>query len=328
MLQKMKQQLIDNIQKAKKKGELTAHKVYEITQDSVVHTAQNIKAGANDLRAITKEAITVSIQSLIDAEEASKEKISAALHGAINGIKQVESKILDSTHKEIIQSKKRLKKEEEKLAQALNEAFEGARESAGNFNEKIKADIEVALVDAKLKSTELLGITRDTVKAAVSNAITIGTEVEKTIVNITRDATSKALAEARFSAKRARKVSETVLSAAVESAEELGSYISETASATAEGIHLGLIDNVESIHQSLDKAGKGVVEFAADDLEQTKKDLNAVGDLFVETLRTVADRSGEVAKNILHELATSPIIIDAGHNSLYWWSCFAWRYKS
>ena len=36
-------------------------------------------------------------------------------------------------------------------------------------------------------------------------------------------------------------------------------------------------------------AGEGAKEFAADDLKQTKEDLETVGDLFVETLRKIAD---------------------------------------
>jgi ElaB/YqjD/DUF883 family membrane-anchored ribosome-binding protein len=38
-------------------------------------------------------------------------------------------------------------------------------------------------------------------------------------------------------------------------------------------------------------------------LEQVKEDLEATGDLFAETLRRVADNSGEAAKEMLHELA-------------------------
>jgi len=43
--------------------------------------------------------------------------------------------------------------------------------------------------------------------------------------------------------------------------------------------------------------------FATEDLKQTKEDLEAVGDLFVETLRKVAGSSGEAARDILNELA-------------------------
>ena len=44
-------------------------------------------------------------------------------------------------------------------------------------------------------------------------------------------------------------------------------------------------------------------DFAVEDLEQTKDDLETLGDLFVESLRKVADKSGKVAKETLHHLA-------------------------
>ncbi|MEA3547393.1 MAG: hypothetical protein U9R66_06990 [Thermodesulfobacteriota bacterium] len=179
MLQEMKQQLTEDIKKAKESGQLTAQQVHDITRDAVAQNAKKMKEGAKNLRDITKEAVTTTIQSLVDAEEAGKDKISAALHGAVDGIKQVESQILDTTHKEISQTKRQLQEKEAKLAEKLNEAFEGAREAAGNFTEKVKADIEKALADAKLKSDEL----RDTVKEAVHKAIEAGTDVEGTVVS-------------------------------------------------------------------------------------------------------------------------------------------------
>jgi len=76
-------------------------------------------------------------------------------------------------------------------------------------------------------------LTRDTVKEAVHKAIDTGTKVEETVVEITRNATAKALEEARFTEERARKVSESVLSAAVEAAEGLGSHVKETGTSGA-----------------------------------------------------------------------------------------------
>jgi len=119
MLQEMKQQLTESIKKAKESGELTAHQVYDITRDGVVQSTQKLKGGGKELREITKEALTTTIQSLVDAGEASQEKISAALHGAVDGVKEVESQILEATHKEFHQVKKELRDEEAKLAEGL-----------------------------------------------------------------------------------------------------------------------------------------------------------------------------------------------------------------
>jgi hypothetical protein len=130
MLKEMKQQLIENINKAKESGELTAHQVYEITRNGVAETAQKLKGGAKDLREITKEAVMTTVQALVDAGDASQEKISAALHGAVDGVKQTESQILETTRKELSLAKKQLWKEEAKLAEGLRTAMGGAKEAA------------------------------------------------------------------------------------------------------------------------------------------------------------------------------------------------------
>jgi len=303
MLKETKQHAAESIKKAKNSGKLTVQRVYEITRGEAADTAKNLKAEAKDLRRTTKDLVTSAVQSLKDAEDTSREKVSAALHGTVDGVRQVEKRILDATHAELSQTKARLQAEEAKLAKELREILDGARDAAGNFSGEVKSNMEIAVTDAKLKSTELLGLTREAVKAAVGKSIESGTKVEEAIVNVTRDATAKGLAEARLSAERARKVSETVLSAAVEAAEELNSHVKETASAATEGVRQGLTHAIERTRDDIGKAGQGLKAFAIEDLRQTKDDLEVVGDLFIETLRKVADRSGEVASDVLHELA-------------------------
>ncbi len=297
----MKNQLIKNINKAKKNGELTAQQVYNIAYEGVIQAASTLDEEIIDLYAITKEAVTVSIQALVEAEETSLDKISAALHGTVDGIKQVETKVLNTIQNELIRIKTQLNEEEETLADSLHIALDGAEEAADNFTGNIKDNILTAVSDAKLKSAELLGLTISTVKQAVRKAIETSTQIEDDIINITRDATANAMAEARFSAERISKVSETVLLATVQAAEEIECDISEIASAATEGVRQGLSESVEFTHDSIAKARRNML--LAGNLEQVKEDLEAVGDLFVATLRRVADKSGKAAKEMLHELA-------------------------
>ena len=148
-------------------------------------------------------------------------------------MKQAESQAMETTRKELREVKTRLLNEEAKLAEGVHSAIDGAKEAAGSFSGDVKEGIETAVTDARLKSSELLGLTRETVKGAVRKAIDTGTNVEEAVVDITRHATATALQESRSTLERARTVSESVLSAAVESAEELGSHVAETASAAA-----------------------------------------------------------------------------------------------
>lgn len=183
MLDQTKQKIIEAIKKAKESGELTAHNVYDIAHEAAMQSAQELKKGAGNLRGITKETVTVSVQALVDAQEATEEKISAALHGTIDGIKQVESDLLETADKKFNEAKTQIQEGEEKLAESLNDAFDGAKEAAQSFSEDVQADVETALSDIKLKSTDLLDLTQTAVKEAVSKAIETGGDVEDVVLN-------------------------------------------------------------------------------------------------------------------------------------------------
>jgi len=299
----MQNELINSFNEARGNAELTAQQVYDITRKAALESVQNIKGGVKDLRAVAKAVVHSSVDALIEAEEASKEKISAALQGAFDGIKEIELQVMNSAQKELNQAKIKLLDEEAKLSNNINDALDGAKEAAHYFNDEVKADIEMALSDTKLKSTELLGLTKETVKEAVRKAIETEANIEQTIETITRDATNKAMQEASFTTERVSRISEAVLLAAVEAAEELGCSVSETANAAVEGVRHGLSDSIEFAHKSIDDIEHGAKEFAINDLKQTKDDLEVVGEVFVETLRKVADKSGAVASETLHELA-------------------------
>jgi len=127
--------------------------------------------------------------------------------------------------------------------------------------------------------------------------------VEETVAQITKDATEKALAEVHFSADRVRKVSQTVISAAVETAEEADTNIREVARGAVQGTREGVTSAVESTKETLSAAGAKTKSFATEDLARTKEDLEAVEDLFLETIRGVAGKSGKVASEVLTGLA-------------------------
>jgi gas vesicle protein len=185
----------------------------------------------------------------------------------------------------------------------VREALEGTRQSSEAFTGEMKEHIETAVTDTKLKYAELLGLTGETVKQAVKQVIDTGKDIEETVAQITRDATEKAFAEAHFSADRVRKVSHAVISAAVETAEEAGTNISEVARGAVHGTREGITSAVESTKETLSAAGAKTKSFVTEDLAQTKEDLEAVEDLFLETIRGVAGKSGKEGREILNGIA-------------------------
>jgi Family of unknown function (DUF6781) len=296
-------QIRSDLEQAEKNAALTASEVYQIARNTVVRATEGLTESSKDVRKLSSDALRAAVQTLVEGGEASRDKIAAATSGVCDGITQVERNLIERLEDALHEHSIRVQDERAALAKTARESLDSAREVANDYSGQVREDIEAAVADAKLRMMELLGITRQAVHEAVKTAVGNGTEVDETVRVIARDATVRAVDEMKFTADRARKVSEAVLSAAVAAAEEAGGSIRETAYGAAEGVREGLTEVVERTSKSLAGASKQAGEFTATELKRAKEDLETIGDLFVETLRKVADRSGTVASEVLSELA-------------------------
>ena len=292
----MKDRIVEELKKAKEAGQITMEKVSEIVRDAVSAAVAETKGSVEALRPVVKDAVAAAVDGLKDAGADAKETVEGAVEGAIAGVRNRGDQAAEATRDELRKLEKRLEDEKTELAQILRKGLEGAKEAGAALPEDVKGRVESAVSDIKLKSTELLGLTRQTVKEAVKEAIESGKDVKETVVHITRGATEKAMKEGRFSADRAKRIAEKVMSGAVEAAEEAGKEIKNVAVGAFEGVQKGIASAVESV-------GDKTKAFVREDLAKTKEDLEAIEGLFIETTRKVAQRSGDVAKDVLNDLA-------------------------
>ncbi len=217
------------------------------------------------------------------------------MEGAIEGVRVHKDRAVDVVRKEMCEVEEKLAAEKIKLAQSVRDALQGAKEAGALLPKEIGTRIEALSADIKLKSTELFGLTEQTVKEAVKQAIESGENVKETVAQIARDATERALKERRFTADRVKKIAEKVISGAVEAAEEAGKEVKDVAHGAFEGAQKGIASALESI-------GDKTKEFVHEDLAQTKEDLETIEKLFLETAGRVAKRSGKTAKAVLVDL--------------------------
>jgi len=292
----MKDRIVEELKKAREAGQITMEKVSEIVRDAVSAAVAETRGGVEGLRPVVKNAVAAAVEDLEEAEADAKEIVKGAVEGAIAGARSRGDYVVEATRDELRKLEKRLKDEKTELAQSLRKGLEGAKEAGAALPENIREKVESAVSDIKLKSTELLGLTRQTVKEAVKEAIESGKDVKETVVHITRDATEKAVKEGRFSADRAKRIAEKVMFGAVEAAEEAGKEIKDVAVGAFEGVQKGITSAVESV-------GDRTKAFVSEDIARTKEDLEAIEGLFIETIRKVAQRSDDVAKDVLNDLA-------------------------
>jgi len=293
---KMKDRIVEELKKAKEAGQITMEKVSEIVRDAVSAAVAETRGGVEELRPVVKNAVAAVVEGLKETEADAKETVKGAVEGAIAGARIRGDQAVEATRDELRKLEKRLEDERTELAQSLREGIEGAKDAGTALPEDIRERVESAVSDIKLKRTELLGLTRQTVKEAVKEAIKSGKDVKETVVHITGNATEKALKEGRFSADRAKRIAEKVMSGAVEAAEEAGKEIKNVAVGAFEGVQKGVASAVESV-------GDRTKAFVREDIDRTKEDLEAIEGLFIETIRKVAQRSGDVTKDVLNDLA-------------------------
>ncbi|MEA3414881.1 MAG: hypothetical protein U9R02_01805, partial [Thermodesulfobacteriota bacterium] len=160
----MKDRIVEELKKAKEAGKITMEKVSEIVRDAVSADVAETRGRIEDIRTIVKNAVTAAVEGLKEAEADVKETVKGAVEGAIAGVRSREDQAVEAIRDELRKLEKRLEDEKTELAQGLRKGLEGAKEAGAALPEDVKERVESAVSDIKLKSTELLGLTSQTVK--------------------------------------------------------------------------------------------------------------------------------------------------------------------
>jgi ElaB/YqjD/DUF883 family membrane-anchored ribosome-binding protein len=293
---KLKEQVIEELKKTKEAGQLTTEKVHDVVREAVSAAVSETDGSYKELRPVVKEAVAAAVEGLTEAGVDPKQTVEGAIAGAIAGACNSGDQAVEATREEIRQLEIRLEDETARLAQSLREGLEGVQEAGVALSEDARKHVEDTVANVILNSTELLGLTRQTVKEAVKQTIESGKDVKEIVTRIASDATEKALKEGRFTADRVKQIAEKVLSGAVEAAEETGKEAKDVAAGAFEGAQKGIMSAIESVENR-------TKSFLGEDPARTKEDPVFIDDLFIETTRKVARRSGEKAMKILNDLA-------------------------
>jgi hypothetical protein len=291
----VKDRIVEKIKRAKETGVITAQKIHDIVRKAVADAVSETKGGAEAIRPIVKDAISAAVERLRAPEADAAENIKAVLEGAVAGARAHKDQAVAVVRKELREVEEKLAAEKTELTQYVRDALQGAKEAGALWPEEIGTRIKSLSADIKLQSTELFGLTKQTVKDAVKQALKSGEDIKKTVAQIARDTTERALKEKRFTADRMKRIAEKVMSGAIEAAEEADKEVKDVARGAFEGAQKGIASAVEAI-------GVKTKEFVHDDLARTKEDLETIQALFLETAGRVAKRSGETAKAVLVDL--------------------------
>jgi F0F1-type ATP synthase membrane subunit b/b' len=194
----MKDRIAEELKKAKDAGQITKEKVADIVKTAVSDAAAGTWGRLESVRTVVKNAVVTGVEALKDAGIDAKENIEGVVEGAISGVRHRADRAVEAARQEFRKIETRLEDEKAGLAQSIREGLEGAKEAGTGLPEEVRNRLESAAADVKLKSAELLGLTRETVKEAVKKSIESGKDVKETVVRITKDVAERAVKEGRL----------------------------------------------------------------------------------------------------------------------------------
>ncbi|MEO1938457.1 MAG: hypothetical protein ABGW85_07495, partial [Sulfurimonas sp.] len=176
MLDTMKKKISEDIKEAYTSGKISAEEVNSIVGNAVSKAIESEKEGAEDINNVAKEAVATTVAELKSTGNERKDYIEAAINGTVSGISKNTEETINNIDMELLKTKYRLREQKESLAAQLKDALDGAKEAASNFPKEAKKEIEDAVTDTKLKSIEILGLMKETIKHSVKAIIDEGEE--------------------------------------------------------------------------------------------------------------------------------------------------------
>ena len=299
MLEKMKQEISDNIQKAYESGKITVQEIETTVENAVSKVAQHAKNGVVDMNMIAKEAVTTTIEELQLLGKVTKEIAEAVVNGTLNGINRYTKESMNEIDMELLKTKYRLQEQKDKFILHLKDAFDGVKEATSKFSGATQNELEEAVNNNKLKSIEVLGLMEETIKQSVKVVIEEGEDVQTRVAHITQEATKNALKAGRLTAQRTKAISELAIFSAIDASQELEKNIEETTLGAIEGTKLGIINSIERVAVELIEAKDRAVDFVEEDIQETIEDFKALENASLEALSSTMNRVESEAKEIL-----------------------------
>lgn len=238
----IKDRINEELKKAEEAGKVTTDSVYKILESAVSNVLSESKDGVAQLRPVVKDAVGAAMTGLKEIGADTKETVEGAVKGAIAGARSHGDQVVEATREEIQQLETRLAKEKAQLAENLTKGLEGARDAGETLSGDAKKWLESAIVDIKLKSTQLLGLTRQTVKEAVNQTKKTTSVLRQKARNAAGKTADKVTDKLKEAGKETAKATTKAASALADETRELGKKSVDVAKGAISGMWKGATD--------------------------------------------------------------------------------------
>lgn len=140
-----KEKIINNLQQAKRAGQLKTENIRDIVKTAVSEAVSEFKEGRAEISSLIQEAIAAVVEIFQDKKGEIKEEITASIEGAVEGISNARREAISDTQSEIQTLQVKLEKEEEQLQQEIDRVLEDLQTNSQDKSVQVKEAINSAI---------------------------------------------------------------------------------------------------------------------------------------------------------------------------------------
>ena len=231
--------------------------------------------------------------------------ISSVIDGLLRATSHDQEAFLYKTIYEKEQLEKSINAQKQAIRTTLAQTFDILEEHIANMHEESQSNALTALHDAKLRGIEMLGILKETTAEALLTTLEKGTDIQDTISEITKNLTFQTILEGSLCKQRILDISNTVISASIEIADEDLGNAKDILEGTINGVKEGITKAIDKFKNDLKYAPTEDMEGLLEtDLSELRKELNKIDEHFIILLEMLASQSDGISASLLKEMAT------------------------
>ena len=231
--------------------------------------------------------------------------ISSVIDGLLRATSHDQEAFLYKTIYEKEQLEKSINAQKQAIRTTLAQTFDILEEHIANMHEESQSNALTALHDAKLRGIEMLGILKETTAEALLTTLEKGTDIQDTISEITKNLTFQTILEGSLCKQRILDISNTVISASIEIADEDLGNAKDILEGTINGVKEGITKAIDKFKNDLKYAPTEDMEGLLEtDLSELRKELNKIDEHFITLLEMLASQSDGISASLLKEMAT------------------------
>ena len=231
--------------------------------------------------------------------------ISSVIDGLLRATSHDQEAFLYKTIYEKEQLEKSINAQKQAIRTTLAQTFDILEEHIANMHEESQSNALTALHDAKLRGIEMLGILKETTAEALLTTLEKGTDIQDTISEITKNLTFQTILEGSLCKQRILDISNTVISARIEIADEDLGNAKDILEGTINGVKEGITKAIDKFKNDLKYAPTEDMEGLLEtDLSELRKELNKIDEHFIILLEMLASQSDGISASLLKEMAT------------------------